>query len=231
MLRAKEFAKQPEPLLRTIALQGIDRSDLVAFAAHAQDLCAPVNPAAPQFNTVGLPAYLCSGDPSRYTSAFLQMNRVVWERFEFLYRGLCVSLEDEMKEPIFFSANASLPGFHVIKRDAGHGGYQGGMPHIDCSYRNVPAFSTGADDSCHLSFTLLLSEDDSDAGIRFWPLGVSQDEACHQDPSAVHLYEQGVISLFCSDVVHAIAPFGGTRPRVTLQGHLIRIAGRFLAYW
>lgn len=185
---------------------------------------------AQQLRTVGTPAYLTQTRSDFYVSEARRSNAKLWGLFPELYEEVFGVLTRFLGEKPALSLRAAIPGFHVIRNDSAFPRYEGGIPHIDCSHLSVPLFATLPMQIEQLSFTVLLSEADSEIGLEYWPEGTPQSEAAESQATFMQ-YEQGELVLFGGDLVHRIAPFERVRERVTLQGHLVRFNGLLVAYW
>lgn len=185
---------------------------------------------AQQLRTVGTPAYLAQARPDFYVSEARRCNAKLWNLFPELYEDVFEVLTRFLGETPAVSLRAAIPGFHVIRNDSAFPGYEGGIPHIDCSHLSVPLFATLPMQVERYSFTVLLSEADSEIGLEYWPEGTLQSDATKKQATFMQ-YECGELVLFGGDLVHRIAPFQRVRERVTLQGHLVRFNGFLVAYW
>ena len=93
-----------------------------------------------------------------------------------------------------------------------------------------------------VSFSVLLSNDDSGAGITEWQL--SADETIGLDteetsrlldvvPARMHAFTRGELLVHCADVYHQSTPRSNRHSgdaRISLEGHALFVDGRWLAY-
>lgn len=186
---------------------------------------------AEQLRMVGHPAYLSQDSGKEYERKALAANAVQWRRFESLYTEVFGVLARFFGEPVLVSVRAAIPGFHVIRNSVDFPRYEGGMPHVDSSYLHVPAFVGEALGHERYSFTLLLSGENDDVGLEHWVPSIAEADAVLQTPHAFVPYCSGSLVIFDSKLVHRIAPFSGVLERITLQGHIIRLHGRLVAFW
>ena len=209
---------------------------LVDMGRLCWDLSAASRPAlgkhnGEQLRTVGLPAYLSQQNQNEYEQCAIATNASQWRRWESLYSEVFAVLARFLGETVLVSRRAAIPGFHVIRNSAAFPQYHGGVPHVDSSYLHVPAFNGKLLGDEQYSFTLLLSNDADRIGLEFWSPGTSECDAQSQSPVGFVAYHNGSLVIFDSRIVHRIAPFSGVQERVTLQGHIVRLEGRLIAFW
>ncbi|SDG77032.1 hypothetical protein SAMN05428968_0810 [Janthinobacterium sp. YR213] len=186
---------------------------------------------AEQLRTVGCPAYMNQESGNEYERGALSANARQWRRFETLYADVFDVLARFLGERVLVSRRAAIPGFHVIRNSTDFPCYHGGVPHVDSSYLHVPSFASELLGSDQYSFTLLLSQDGENVGLEYWAPGTSEADAGGQAPQGFVSYRSGNLVIFDSRLVHRIAPFSSVPERVTLQGHIIRLEGRLVAFW
>ncbi|MGX9567835.1 hypothetical protein [Pseudomonas sp. CFBP 5748] len=186
---------------------------------------------AEQLRTVGRPAYLSQDNGKEYERNALAANAGQWRRFEALYADVFGVLARFLGEVVLVSGRAAIPGFHIIRNSADFPRYEGGVPHVDSSYLHVPAFVGEPLGHDQYSFTLLLSSENEQVGLEYWAPGTAEADAALQAPLAFVPYCSGNLVIFDSRLVHRIAPFSGELERVTLQGHIVRLEGRLVAFW
>ncbi|WP_148708561.1 hypothetical protein [Pseudomonas wadenswilerensis] len=184
-----------------------------------------------QLRTVGRPAYLSQDSGKEYERSALAENSGQWRRFEALYSEVFGVLARFLGEVVLMSGRAAIPGFHIIRNSANFPRYEGGVPHVDSSYLHVPAFVGEQLGRDQYSFTLLLSRENDNVGLEYWAPGTTEADAILQAPLAFVPYCRGNLVIFDSRLVHRIAPFSSELERVTLQGHIIRLEGRLVAFW
>ncbi len=204
------------------------------------DICTKLSnmsvPSSSKFNgeqlrVVGFPAYLANVEADIYEVSAFKNNIELWNVFKPLYQDVLSVLSKFFNEKIYFSSFLSVPGFHVIRNNMELPVYYGGIPHTDIPHINTKYLNDAGVDAEQYSFTLLLSENRQNIGLSYWDRNISEADAKDVEPTNFINYRIGNIAIFCSDLVHQITKFDGVGERITMQGHLIRLKGKLIAYW
>lgn len=150
---------------------------------------------------------------------------------------------------VVYSDRKALPGFHIHGPHPAYGRQSTHVPHFDRPYASLDWTPEGAVDDLdldalpQLSFTLALQLPAEGGGLRIWPLKRSEAVALPPADLKARLkgerakrydYEVGSLLLHTGQELHQICPWV-TQPldqeRITLQGHGLAIAGRWILYW
>ncbi|MEV7523549.1 hypothetical protein [Streptomyces sp. NPDC091371] len=200
------------------------------------------------FFTLGTPSYLDlaeNPDVGDYQKRADTSRPLLWEAFGGLYERLADLLEGHLGAPVHYPGHLAMPGFHVWLSAAVFTKPKAPV-HFDMQYR---AFSwpPGTDLTRLVSFTLPVRLPAAGGGLNVW-------DADYEDfrraagkgwiESAADLkrfhtkhyvpYTPGQMVIHSGHTLHQVAPSSRVEPddeRLTLQGHGVWSAGRWLLYW
>lgn len=173
-------------------------------------------------------------------------NRLLRERFGDLLELVRARLERHLGEPVAFYERAALPGFHIFAPPGIPVGDRG-TPHFDLQHRYI-AWPSPPDEGRLLSFTLPIATPAAGAGMDLWDLTqpeyqriarggdaeLSREQVIRTTPMVRCPYVPGRLHLQSRMLLHRIAGIPSVAPddlRITLQGHAVRLDGRWLLYW
>lgn len=190
--------------------------------------------------------------PVHYTAVVERLNPLLWSTFADLYGRLRQVLARHLgvaASDIVYSEHKALPGFHIHGPHPAYGRQSNHVPHFDRPYAALDWRPEGALEGCdldglpQLSFTLTLQLPAAGGGLRIWPLLRSEAVALPPAELKVRLkgehakqvdYAVGSLLLHTGQELHQIRPWVAQpfdRERITLQGHGLAIAGRWILYW
>ena len=167
------------------------------------------------------------------TNAFLSATFGSW------YDRLRDALTTQLGAPVELHPQWAHPGFRILP--ATRGAHLPVAPvHCDVEYRVLDPGALHA--RRPVSFSVLLSNDDSGAGITEWQL--SADETIGLDteetsrlldvvPARMHAFTRGELLVHSADVYHQSTPRSNRHSgdaRISLEGHALFVDGRWLAY-
>lgn len=207
--------------------------------------------AGTNFYTLGAASYIEFCRPGeaaeRYYGKARALNPVLRQHFPGIMEHLRATLETYLGAPVAFAEQFGRPGFHIWLTDA--------IPlepsasvHFDLQYQKLgwPA-PAEVDYGRPLSFTLPLRLPAGGGGVNVWDIHYRETEeaARRNEPFDVeglrrvralarYPYARGRLVLHSGHFLHQIAPAEEVRPgdeRITMQGHAMRCAGRWLVYW
>ncbi|MFZ0269321.1 hypothetical protein [Caulobacter sp.] len=202
-----------------------------------------------EFHTLGAASYLdfcCSDDPQRdYLDRAPRENQVLWRAFGDLYETLRAALEARLGEPVRFTEDFALPGFHIFSGEAIASAAKAPV-HFDGQYQYLP-WGRPLDLVPPLSFTMPVALPEIGGGLDVWnltpndvrranDLGMDTDVDRIKDRKhkTFHPYTPGVVALHSGLLLHRIGDVGPLGPgdhRITLQGHGVRLDGAWLLHW
>jgi hypothetical protein len=202
-----------------------------------------------EFHTLGAAAYLdfcCSKQPLKdYVQRAPRTNRALWRAFRPMYERLRAAIEKQLGEPVTFSDRFALPGFHIfmgkaIERAAG------APVHFDQQYQYLP-WKRRLDPLPPLSFTMPVALPHAGGGLNLWhvtPEDVTRYVACGIEADLdrikerkfemFHEYHAGTLALHSGLLLHRIGGVSKVRDddqRITLQGHGVRVGGKWILHW
>jgi hypothetical protein len=192
------------------------------------------------FFTIGRPLYQLASEMALYQFTNSPLNKLLWGELEDLYLKTFDVLEDHLGAPVYHLPSTAIPGFHVFvyQKDAPS---KGGAPHFDLSHFAIANhLGLAIEAREHLSYALPLELPGSETGIDFYPglydparKGNDQEVAGKAVPSFTP-YRVGLLYLFSGYRLHRISvneQSAAEGRRLTLQGHLFRIANHWITYW
>ena len=205
-----------------------DRTFYTLGRASYLDVCAPgVDSSSAYYAHLGV------------TNAFLR------EHFGTLYQRLMGGLHDHLGGEITLADALAIPGFHIFRGTGIVGAGEAGR-HFDIQYERL-ALPEGKIAGEPLSFTLALELPQHGSGLDVWDITVedydrayaagriaSLDDMARRRIRTYRPYAVGSLLLQRGLWLHRICSPGPVRPgdrRITLQGHGLYIAGRWLLYW
>lgn len=213
---------------------------IVAELFKLRAFWSPLHPKAPCF-TLGVSAYIEAQTYGAvpYTLAARKQNPHMRERFGAVYERVRATLEAKLGEPVEYSHRLALPGFQIFLSDPVFS-----IPvcsiHIDEPYFHLewPDYEA-VDRTQTLSFTLALQLPSGGGGLNLWPEiplreGALAAKLVEGKPPTFCRYALGKMALHDGHTIHQIAPFSVSAPgeaRITLQGHAIRSARGWIAYF
>ncbi|MEU6878467.1 hypothetical protein [Streptomyces sp. NPDC046712] len=224
-------------------------SDALRETVHGlREHWIPRGPKPASFFTLGTPSYLdLAEDPEtgEYQKRADISRPLLWESFGELYERLADLLGGHLGAPVHYPQHLAMPGFHVWLSAAVFTRPKAPV-HFDMQYR---AFSwpPGTDLTRLLSFTLPIRLPAAGGGLNIWDADYEdfrQAAAKGWIDSAADLkrfhtkqyvpYTPGQMVIHSGHTLHQVAPSSRVEPddeRLTLQGHGVWCAGRWLLYW
>jgi hypothetical protein len=194
------------------------------------------------FYSLGAASYLDAvRDRAPYLTAAQATNKLLVESFDGLYDRVMAFLRQLLDEEVSLDFERAVPGFHVfMHRGLGRGSDNPARrAHFDLQWRFA---YPGVSPEGTLSFTMAVAIPTGGAGMALWPLRYDQPDRSVRDawsrtleqaPQVVS-YAPGLLVLHDGLVLHAIGAAQTARGnglRITLQGHGVRLGGRWWLYW
>jgi hypothetical protein len=193
------------------------------------------------FFTLGAAAYLDA--PARldaYTKIAQTLNPVLRENFEWLYERVRGGLEQVLGQPVSYTCECALPGFHIFlfSGDDQSSDRPATRAHFDLQWMHA---MPGHPPEETLSFTLLVEEPSGGSSMEIWPahknavpsnFNALQYAATHS--SRTLRYSPGYMVVHDGLLLHAIGQASIAAPRgtrITLQGHGARSSEGWKLYW
>lgn len=170
----------------------------------------------PNAYTLGKALYLSRAQGGEITSE----NRMMSKQFSNLYSKTIRKLEDIFGiTGIEVASDISTPGFHIFKGPCGF--VDVGRMHKDTSifeYNRV-------DDNWIYSFSVLLENINNPPAHLLYK---------YNDKECSHAYELGKINIWNAFMPHKIGGVNGlsdTEHRITYQGHIVKVRGKYKIYF
>jgi hypothetical protein len=159
--------------------------------------------------------------------------------FASLFDELRRVLSSTLGAPVALHPEWARPAFRIVP--AGRGAHLPVAPvHCDTEHRTL---NPGASYAMRpISFTLLVSNDDSGAGVTQWELstdetiGLDTEETSRlldEAPRTTHPITRGELFVHAADVYHQTTPRSNRSAgvaRISLDGHAILVSGTWLVY-
>jgi hypothetical protein len=197
---------------------------------------------APGFYSLGAASYMDAvSGPAAYLAAAQTTNNVLLQAFEGLYDRLAAFFRELMDEEVSLDLKRAVPGFHVfvLRGEDRRNDNPAQRAHFDLQWQLA---YPGARPEGTLSFTLPIATPIGGAGMALWPLRRGPRDQSPGDPRsralerAPHIvpYVPGRIVVHDGLMLHAIGAAPAARAtgcRITLQGHGVRLGGRWRLYW
>lgn len=207
---------------------------------------------AGQFVTYGRAAYLdvCleGADPeANYYNALPRSNAGLWEMFSDFYLKLQRTLEELLGDSVTYRPDClALPGVHVFRGEGIRGAQYGGV-HFDVQYQRLRLPEELDPDAEPISVTIPLRLPSCGTGlqvhhithadyVRAYNMGRINklDDLARRKTSAYHSYTIGHMVLHRGLILHRLlspGPIQASDERITVQGHGIRLKGKWILYW
>jgi hypothetical protein len=194
------------------------------------------------FYSLGAASYMDAvRGPAPYLAAAQTTNKVLLEAFGRLYDRLAAFFRELLDEEVSLDLERAVPGFHVfvLRGEDRRNDNPAQRAHFDLQWQLA---YPGARPEGTLSFTLPIATPNGGAGLALWPLrrdrrdqsvGDAWSRALEQAPQLVP-YVPGRMVLHDGLMLHAIGAAPAARAtghRITLQGHGVRLDGRWRLYW
>jgi hypothetical protein len=221
----------------------ISRRECAEIANRVHQLSSHWTPrSAGGFYSLGAASYL---DAVRglapYLAAARATNALLMESFGGLYDQVVAFLRVLLDEDVSLDLDRAAPGFHVfvLRGKNRSPGNPAPRAHFDLQWRLA---YPGVRPEGTLSFTLAVATPTGGAGMALWPLRLDDRQQCvreamsrmlEQPPQTIS-YSPGRMVLHDGLILHAIGAAQTARAtgfRITLQGHGIRLGGRWRLYW
>ncbi|MGV9386484.1 hypothetical protein ACWDRB_62535 [Nonomuraea sp. NPDC003707] len=200
------------------------------------------------FFTLGTPSYLdLAQNPQtgNYHKRAEAARSLLYDRFGWLYKRLGTVLREHLGASACYPDDLALPGFHIWLAPAVFTKPKAPV-HFDLQYRAFD-WPPGTDLDRLVSFTLPIRLPQSGGGLNVWDATFEQFERARAKgwiESATDLqrfhtlthvaYTAGTMAVHSGHILHQVAPTSRVRAddeRLTLQGHGVWSAGRWLLYW
>jgi Sulfotransferase family len=231
----------------------------VLGAAECEEIAARVRELRPHWSvrrwpgtaTIGRAAYadaaLGADADVEYHPNLQASNALLRAHFDDLLELVRERLARHLSEEVVFRPDVALPGFHIFE-DAAIPVGLGGTPHFDLqhNYLSWPA-PLERDGAGLLSFTLPIVLPAEGGGLDCWELtqenftraathdpARSGQELIASTPRVQTRYDPGSLYLHTRMVLHRIAGVARRHEgdqRISLQGHGVRLDGRWILYW
>jgi hypothetical protein len=194
------------------------------------------------FYSLGAASYLDAvTDRAQYLSAAQATNKLLLESFGALYERVMTFLRELMDEEVSLDLERAVPGFHVFVEGSGDNSVDNPArrAHFDLQWQY--AYPRAKPDGT-LSFTMAIAVPSGGASMAWWPLrydrrnpfgGDTWSRTLAQAPQVVP-YAPGRLVLHDGMVLHAVGAHQTAPPaglRITLQGHGVKLGGRWRLYW
>jgi hypothetical protein len=194
------------------------------------------------FYSLGAASYLDAvTDRQKYLSAAQATNKLLLESFGALYERVMAFLRELMDEEVSLDLERAVPGFHVFLQGGGdrNADNPARRAHFDLQWHY--AYPHSKPDGT-LSFTMAIAVPSGGASMAWWPLRYDASNpfgretwsrALEQAPQVVP-YAPGRLVLHDGMVLHAVGTHQTGLPeglRITLQGHGVKLGGRWRLYW
>jgi hypothetical protein len=169
------------------------------------------------FYTLGRNAYL-DGKTPEYKQEIKILNPILREQFGNTYDIIIDYLSDQFKEPIKLNYFLAHPSFHIFISDPFL------LTHAGLWHEDYPHLTLGLGDVDPYSFTLAIKMPTGGGGMDYIEDGMEKYLP----------YEKGLIVGHDGKIPHRISSlkkYVPDEPRITLQGHLIRINGILNLFW
>lgn len=236
------------PALAPDALEVLPLLDAAVCAATVETVFAlqahwiQRHPAAPFF-TLGAASYLDAADAegrAAYEARAAHDAPVLDGAFGELYAQVAAALTARLDEPVGLAPRQARPGFHVF---LAHPAFQQPVARVHCDLQHELLDWGGQVPDGTLSFTLAVELPADGGGMDVWALAQAdwvaatppeRLQALKTAPRRDLAYQVGDLVLHSGELVHRIAATPVLRPedrRITLQGHGVRLDGRWLLYW
>jgi hypothetical protein len=203
----------------------------------------PRHPHLPSF-TLGAAAYLdAHGGLGTYLVRAARGRRLMEPVFGELHAALAGALAAHLGAPVELTPDLGLPGFHLFLAHPRLAELEPSLhfdlQHLDLGWDAAAASRPGE----RLSFTVAIELPRRGAGLDLWDVtlddcpardAASLAEAAARRPARRELYAPGELVLHDGDHLHRIAadlPLEPGERRLTLQGHGVRVGGRWVLYW
>jgi len=202
------------------------------------------------FFTLGRAAYLdvClpgSDANAQYYSKLEASNATLREGFGFLYERILNAMTGLIGNSVDYGQELAMPGFHLFFGSGIVSAGEGGS-HFDIQYSAL-RLPEPIDPVEPISFTLALQLPTHGSGLETWNiteqefnkalargLTHSLEEYRARKIRAFHTYRTGWLFIHRGLILHRLCspgPILSTDARITLQGHGLRIRGRWILYW
>ena len=199
------------------------------------------------FYTLGAASYLdaTNGRFDAFREKAAVTNPILRRDFGPMLEAVLGALSDYVGEPVRYDDALSLPGFHVfLAREFGDRSPTASL-HFDLQYEHIRWDAHGGEEpETQISFTLPLALPHNGGGLFVWPLKWQETKQLSKEEHIAALkrrgepeyvpYEVGVLAVHGGHHLHQIAPFReqtAEDERITLQGHAVRCADGWWAYW
>tara|TARA_R110000744_G_scaffold3698_7_gene13823 strand:- start:3800 stop:4408 length:609 start_codon:yes stop_codon:yes gene_type:complete len=169
------------------------------------------------FYTIGKSAYL-DGLTDRYYKHKDRLNAALMKIGPIMYEKVLGVLSGYFKEDVSLDDDLAYPGFHIFVNHpilmTTSGNWHCDIPH--------ETLGLGCEDA--YTFTLAVEMPEGGGGI---------DVYNEKDDHEYVEHKVGYMMLHDGESVHRIASLkeNGGKPRITLQGHIIRKEGKLVAFW
>lgn len=202
------------------------------------------------FFTLGRASYLDACPPDAdpeysYYGKIDATNGDLMAMFGDLYASLLERLSAELRGEVVLAEGLAFPGFHIFLGGGILGAGKSGR-HFDIQYESL-RLPPGPVEDDPVSFTLALELPAEGSGLDLWDVTVEDfdrsfkagrvatlDDMARRRTLAYHPYSVGRLLIHRGLWLHRISSPGtihGDDRRITLQGHALRIAGRWNLYW
>ena len=223
--------------------------------AESRDLRDRVHALRPQwrrrreeapFFTLGVASYIDAAKEgfTAYSAAARRSNGLLVEHFADLYERLGTAIGEHLSSPVGYHPGFARPGFHVFLSDPIFATPSASL-HFDRQYEHLDWSGLGdIDFDQQLSYTLSVALPRRGAGLLVWNVndlelrGLDDEEkkeVMRQNRTpALHPYRVGGLAIHSGHQLHQIAPMkqmAADDERITVQGHALPAAGRWILYW
>ncbi|MBT9317725.1 hypothetical protein [Leptothoe spongobia] len=204
------------------------------------------------FFTLGVATYLDASESQNVNETYHQRlrlyNSILSEYFGCLLEKIRRSLQEYLNSPVTYTKSFALPGFHIFLAPSLSSIPQS-EPHFDRQYHFLP-WSNALDRIEPISFTLAINLPKSGGGLDSWEVSqytLNRAYRCglvhtienylkyvSRKEKIFHSYRIGYLFLHTRVFLHRISATQNLTledERITLQGHGVRIKGKWILYW
>lgn len=197
------------------------------------------------FYTLGVPSYLGATNHDKekhYYEVARELNPVMMQKFQWLYEIVMGAVSHMFQEPVRFTEDLAIPGFHIFPTQKGVHYPSIGM-HLDLQFKlHQWKDKKGIDFKNPLSFTLPFSLSETGGGLNICdrPIGQmmfmsdSERQKTFDEETRYIPYALGELVVHRGLWFHEVAERQSEHSdsdRITLQGHGLRDRDGWTLYW
>jgi hypothetical protein len=193
------------------------------------------------FFTLGVASYLDAvGRHDAYLKEAREINPILRANFDWLCERIRKGFEDLLGQPVSYSEECALPGFHIFIFDGGDqtNDQPSSRAHFDMQWMHAMPRCRPEET---LSFTLPIEEPAGGCSLAIWPMhfdavhpGFDALSYAARRPPQTLPYTRGHMLVHDGLLLHAIGRASTATPkgyRITFQGHGAKAAENWKLYW